>query len=228
MFHIAESLLQFFEWRYAAQPFRIQIQSCFLHLQLLFHPLGKFLFRPQQIHPFLPDLVFRTEIRQTCCLLSQSLSSHLQFAVHRQLQSPHITCEHFLPAAIIKDSKFRCRRRCRCSKIRYIISDRHIRLMTYRRNDRCGTVKNRPCHDFFVKCPKILHGSSSTADNDHIHTKLIQRFDSFHDAFCRIFSLHPGRIENNLHIWIPPGCYISDILNNRTGWCRHYTQRFDK
>ena len=99
--------------------------------------------------------------------------------------------------------------------------------MSDSRNDRHGAVKHRLCHLPLVKCPQVFHGAASPADDHHVNTQLLQRaYAPDNTRHCRL-TLHNRRIENDLHIGIPPARDLHDVTDRRTGIRRHHAQRSD-
>ena len=124
--------------------------------------------------------------------------------------------------AIVINCKFCSRRRCRCPKIRHIISDCRVCLMSDCGNHRCITFKNRSCNCFFVKRPQIFDRSASTSNNHYIYAICIQCLYSCNNTLHCTFALHKRRIQDQLYKWIPPRRNIHNIPDCCTGRCRYH------
>ena len=192
------------------------------------HGTSQFLLQSNQIHFLLMDSTGRTQTLQQQFPPLQFVSTLPHMPHHMpsnslfRFQQSRIECMH------IQHGKLRCGRRGRCPKIRHIITDSGVCLMTHCRNDRNPAVENCLCHNLLVKCPQILHRAAATPNDHHIHAIFLQRADSLHDAGSRHIPLHDGRIQYNLHIRIPSRCNLDNIPDRRARRSRYNPQRPDK
>ena len=131
--------------------------------------------------------------------------------------------DRFQKFPVITDCKLCRSRRRRCTKIRHIIYDRRVCLMSYCRNNRYTTFKNCARYIFLVKRPQIFNRASASANDHHIDLCFLQCTDPPHHTFRRAIPLYQCRIQKNLHIWISPPGDVDNIAHCRSGWCRYNT-----
>ena len=89
--------------------------------------------------------------------------------------------------------------RCGGTQIGNEITNRKIRFMTYRRNNRRFAIDYRTRNAFGVKCPKIFNRTAAPADYNNIDiTGIIKANDRFDNIRCGICTLHKSRRNNHL------------------------------
>ena len=67
-----------------------------------------------------------------------------------------------------------------------------------------------------VERPKVFDRTAAAPDDQDIQSHGIKRPDPFYDAVLCAVSLHQGRVEDQLDIWIPSVGDIHDIPDRRS------------
>ncbi len=100
--------------------------------------------------------------------------------------------------------------------------------MAHSRDNGNCTVKYGLRHLPLVEGPQILYGSAAPSHNHHIDPQGLQRPYAGCDAGCSALPLNQSRIQNDLHIWIPPACNLDDVPNGGSRICSHHSQSPDE
>ena len=101
--------------------------------------------------------------------------------------------------------------------------------MPYTRNYWQTRLKNSSYHNFFVKCPEILNGTSSTTNNEQVQiVPLISTRNISRNFLRRTFTLNLGRIEKNVDTWKASANGRDNISNNGSTATGYYTNSLRK
>ena len=89
--------------------------------------------------------------------------------------------------------------------------------------------KNSPYHNFFVKGPEILDGTTTTTNNQQVQIVLLISTRNISSNFLRRpLTLHLGRIEKNIDTWKAPADGRDNISNNGSTTTCHHTNSLRK
>ncbi|CIV57672.1 Uncharacterised protein [Streptococcus pneumoniae] len=101
--------------------------------------------------------------------------------------------------------------------------------MSHTRNNWQTRLKNSSYHNFFVKGPEILDGTTTTTNNEQIQIVTLISTRNISSNFLRSpFTLNLSRIEKNIDTWKAPADGRDNISNNGSTATGYYTDSLSK
>ena len=104
----------------------------------------------------LPQDSFRIVRQHSAPCKADEILREAEFFPHRPPQTIVQTLQLRTQFLLIRSNQLSGGTRSRGPHIRDEVRNREINLVSHRRNNRNGTVRDRPCHTLFVEVPEIF------------------------------------------------------------------------